>query len=73
MILKKHFRHFYLKYGLIFLLGIAALVTVNIIQLQIPVYLNQIITYLQTNAENNSLTLNSAVTFITPIVTSALL
>lgn len=70
MILKKHFRHFYLRYGITFLLGIAVLVTVNIIQLRIPVYLNRIITYLQDNAENNSLTIDSAVIFITPIVLS---
>ena len=36
MILLKHFRHYYLKYGLSFLLGIAILVVIDWYQLEIP-------------------------------------
>ena len=36
MILLKHFRHYYLKYGLAFLIGIAILVAVDWYQLEIP-------------------------------------
>ena len=36
MILLKHFRHYYLKYGLAFLIGIAILIAVDWYQLEIP-------------------------------------
>lgn len=43
MILKKHFRHYYLKYAFSFLLGIAILVVIDWYQLEIPRLLKVII------------------------------
>ena len=39
MLFGKHVNKFYLKYGIFFLLGIAALFVVDIYQLRIPEYL----------------------------------
>lgn len=43
MILLKHFRHYYIKYGLAFLVGIAILVAVDWYQLEIPRIIKDII------------------------------
>ena len=44
MLLGKYLNKYYLKYGIFFLLGIAALVWVDIVQTDLPKYLNQIVT-----------------------------
>lgn len=49
MILLKHFRHYYLKYGFQFLLGIVILVLIDYFQLEIPRIFNVIITQVEDN------------------------
>lgn len=49
MIFLKHFRHFYIKYGWAFLIGISLLVAIDWYQLEIPRILNQLITGLEEN------------------------
>src|SRR5690554_3473283 len=44
MIFLKHFRHYYIKYGWAFLLGILLLIGIDYFQLEIPRIFNQIIT-----------------------------
>ncbi len=44
MIFLKHFRHYYIKYGITFLLGVAILVAIDYFQLEIPKIFNLIIT-----------------------------
>src|SRR5690554_6376838 len=44
MIFLKHFRHYYIKYGWAFLLGILLLIGIDYFQLEIPRVFNQIIT-----------------------------
>lgn len=44
MILLKHFRHYYIKYGWSFLLGILLLIGLDYFQLEIPRIFNQVIT-----------------------------
>ncbi len=48
MILLKHFRHYYLKYGLYFLFGIAILVVIDWYQLEIPRIVKTIIDGVET-------------------------
>lgn len=50
MILLKHFRHYYLKYGLYFLFGIAILVVIDWYQLEIPRIVKTIIDGVETQA-----------------------
>lgn len=50
MILLKHFRHYYLKYGLHFLFGIAILVVIDWYQLEIPRIVKTIIDGVETQA-----------------------
>jgi len=44
MILLKNFRHYYIKYGWSFLLGILLLIGLDYFQLEIPRIFNQVIT-----------------------------
>lgn len=44
MILIKNFRHYYIKYGIAYIIGLSVLVLVDYLQLEIPRTLNQIIT-----------------------------
>ncbi|NCA97125.1 MAG: ABC transporter ATP-binding protein [Bacteroidia bacterium] len=55
MIFLKHFRHYYLKYGLSFVIGVAILVVIDWYQLEIPRIVKTIID----GVENNTLTMVS--------------
>ena len=44
MLLGKYLNKYYLKYGIFFLLGVAALVWVDLVQTDLPKYLNQVVT-----------------------------
>jgi len=67
MILLKHFRHYYLKYGLSFLLGIAILVVIDWYQLEIPRIVKTIID----GVEDETMSLLPQV--VTPILYIALI
>ena len=48
MLFGKHINRYYLKYAPLFILGILALVAVDIIQLFVPEYLGEVVKILQT-------------------------
>lgn len=68
MILLKHFRHYYLKYGFQFLLGIVILVLIDYFQLEIPRIFNMIITQVEDNELTNINQLAEPLLYIISIV-----
>ena len=55
MLLSKHFRHYYLKYALYFIVGIAVLIAVDWLQLDIPKLVGGIIDSLKQDTPDRSL------------------
>ena len=53
MLFGKHVNRYYLKYLWLFIIGIAALITVDYIQLFIPKYLGEVVDILQTGGDTN--------------------
>ena len=53
MLFGKHVNRYYLKYLWLFIIGIAALIAVDYIQLFIPKYLGEVVDILQTNGDTN--------------------
>ncbi len=53
MIFLKHFRHYYIKYGWAFLLGMALLIAIDYFQLEIPRTFNTIITGVEASTITN--------------------
>ena len=53
MLFGKHINRYYLKYGWMFLIGIAALIAVDFIQLLIPEYLGEVVDILQNDGDIN--------------------
>ena len=51
MLFGKHINRYYLKYAPLFILGILALIAVDVIQLFIPEYLGEVVKILQTNGD----------------------
>ena len=53
MLFGKYVNKYYLKYAIFFLIGIAALVAVDWIQLYIPEYLGEVVKILQEGGDKN--------------------
>ena len=64
MLLGKYVNRFYLKYAFFFLIGIAALVAVDFIQLLIPEYLGQLVDLLKTSTSVDLTQVNKIVLYV---------
>ena len=55
MLFGKYVNRYYKKYALLFIIGIAALITVDFIQLFVPKFLGQVVAILQTGGDTNEI------------------
>jgi ATP-binding cassette subfamily B protein len=53
MLFGKYINKYYLKYAILFIIGIAALIAVDWIQLYIPEFLGEVVDILQNNGDKN--------------------
>jgi ATP-binding cassette subfamily B protein len=68
MIFLKHFRHYYIKYGWAFLLGMALLIAIDYFQLEIPRTFNTIITGIESGDINNVNQMTNLILYLLGIV-----
>ena len=68
MIFLKHFRHYYIKYGFAFLLGIVILIGLDYFQLEIPRIFNQVITGVETGTITQVADITDLLLYLTGIV-----
>ena len=64
MLLGKYVNRFYLKYAFFFLMGVAALIAVDFIQLLIPEYLGQLVDLLKTSTSVDLTQVNKIVLYV---------